>query len=114
MNSFKEVIAQDISAVFLNGNEFADTYKIDGRDMLAVLDTDLIKERNQRSYAEYAEGVNQAQVTLFVERKYFDTTPIKDQLMVIDGRRYIVGEAADNAGVLEITLTVNTNRGMPI
>ncbi|EAB8386766.1 sugar transporter, partial [Salmonella enterica subsp. enterica] len=25
-----------------------------------------------------------------------------------------VNEAADNSGVLEITLTINTNRGMPI
>ena len=29
MNSFKEVIAQDISAIFLNEKEFADTYNID-------------------------------------------------------------------------------------
>lgn len=34
--------------------------------------------------------------------------------MVINGRSYVVNEAADNSGVLEITLTINTNRGMPI
>ncbi|EED9388547.1 sugar transporter [Salmonella enterica subsp. enterica] len=114
MNSFKEVMARDISAAFLNVKEFADTYKIDGKDMLAVLDTDLIHERNKRSYAEFAEGVNQGEVTLFVARENFDSVPAKDQLMIINGRRYVVSEAADNAGVLEITLTVNTNRGMPI
>lgn len=114
MNSFKDVMAQDIYAVFLNEKEFADTYKIDGKDMLAVLDTDLIHERNKRSYAEFAEGVNQGAITLFVERKNFANVPVKDQLMVINGRRYLVDEAADNAGVLEITLTVNTNRGIPI
>lgn len=59
MNSFKEVIAQDISAIFLNEKEFADTYNIDGKDILAVIDTDLIHERNKRSYAEFAEGINQ-------------------------------------------------------
>ncbi|MBW9789980.1 sugar transporter, partial [Escherichia coli] len=51
MNSFKEVIAQDISAIFLNEKEFADTYNIDGKDILPVIDTDLIHERNKRSYA---------------------------------------------------------------
>lgn len=121
MNSFKEVMAQDISAVFLNGNEFADTFNIDGKDMLAVLDTDLIHERNKRSYAEFAEGVNQGQITLFVERIGFERVPVKDQQLSIcsysnDGRlnpvrRYTVDEVNDDCGVLELTLTVNTNRG---
>lgn len=34
--------------------------------------------------------------------------------MKINGKNYIVDEVSDNVGVLEITLTVNTNRGMPI
>ncbi|WP_240198318.1 hypothetical protein [Salmonella enterica] len=59
MNSFKEIMAQDISAVFMNEKEFADIYNIDGKDILAVLDQNLVHERNKRSYAEFAEGVNQ-------------------------------------------------------
>lgn len=114
MNSFKEVIAQDISAIFLNEKEFADTYNIDGKDILAVIDTDLIHERNKRSYAEFAEGINQGQIILFVSRKDFPVLPVKDQSMKINGNNYIVDEVSDNVGVLEITLTVNTNRGMPI
>ncbi|HII3565323.1 TPA: sugar transporter [Citrobacter freundii] len=114
MNSFKEIMAQDIAAVFMNEKEFADIYNIDGKDILAVLDTDLVHERNKRSYAEFAEGVNQGQITLFASRDDFAYVPVKDQLMVINGRSYVVNEAADNSGVLEITLTINTNRGMPI
>ncbi|MBG6243287.1 MAG: sugar transporter [Candidatus Symbiopectobacterium sp. Dall1.0] len=114
MRSFKEVMGQDISATFFNENEFADIYNIDGKDILAVLDTDLIHERNKRSYAEFAEGINQGQITLFVSRDNFTHIPVKDQSMNINGRNYFVDEATDNAGVLEITLTINTNRGMPI
>lgn len=114
MSAFDEIMAADISAVFINPDEFAKVYNIDGKDTLAVLDTDLIHERNKRSYAEFAEGVNQGQITLFVSRESFDSLPVKDQLMTINGKRYLVDEAADNAGVLEITLNVNTNRGMPI
>lgn len=114
MNSFKEIMAQDISAVFMNEREFADTYNIDGKDVLAVLDTDLVHEHNKRSYAEFAEGVNQGQITLFVSRDDFTHLPVKDQLMVINGRSYVVNDAADKAEVLEITLTINTNKGMPI
>ncbi|ECT8714022.1 sugar transporter [Salmonella enterica] len=86
MNSFKEIMAQDISAVFMNEKEFADIYNIDGKDILAVLDTDLVHERNKRSYAEFAEGVNQGQITLFASRNDFAHVPVKDQLMVINGR----------------------------
>ena len=114
MNSFKEVIAQDISAIFLNEKEFADTYNIDGKDILAVIDTDLIHERNKRSYAEFAEGINQWHIILFVSRKDFPVLPVKDHSMIINCKNYIVDEVSDNVGVLEITLTVNTNRGMPI
>ncbi|EBF7359643.1 sugar transporter [Salmonella enterica] len=114
MDSFKDVMARDISAAFLNVKEFADTYNIDGKNVLAVLDTDLVHERNKRSYAEFTEGVNQGQITLFVSRDDFTHLPVKDQLMVINGRSYVVNESADNSGVLEITLTINTNRGMPI
>lgn len=114
MNSFKELMAQDISAVFLSQKEFADIFNIDGKDMLAVLDTDLVHERNKHLYAQFAEGINQGQVVLFVSRNNFVDVPVKDQLMKINKRSYIVDEVSDNAGMLEITLTVNTNRGMPI
>lgn len=76
MNSFKEIMAQDISAVFMNEKEFADIYNIDGKDILAVLDTDLVHERNKRSYAEFAEGVNQGQITLFASRNDFAHVPV--------------------------------------
>ncbi|EJX5188725.1 sugar transporter, partial [Salmonella enterica] len=82
MDSFKDVMARDISAAFLNVKEFADTYNIDGKNVLAVLDTDLVHERNKRSYAEFTEGVNQGQITLFVSRDDFTHLPVKDQLMV--------------------------------
>ncbi|ENE8082542.1 sugar transporter, partial [Salmonella enterica] len=78
MNSFKEIMAQDISAVFMNEREFADTYNIDGKNVLAVLDTDLVHERNKRSYAEFTEGVNQGQITLFASRDDFTHLPVKD------------------------------------
>ncbi|HDX6486142.1 TPA: sugar transporter, partial [Escherichia coli] len=58
--------------------------------------------------------INQGQIILFVSRKDIPVLPVKDQSMKINGKNYIVDEVSDNVGVLEITLTVNTNRGMPI
>ena len=39
--SFKDLVAADISDVFLNGQEFADTHTIDGKTMTVVVDENL-------------------------------------------------------------------------
>ena len=43
--SFKDLVAADISAVFLNGQEFADTHTIDGKPMTVVVDENQYVQR---------------------------------------------------------------------
>ena len=45
--SFKDLVAADISAVFLNGQEFADTHTIDGKPMTVVVDENELLERDK-------------------------------------------------------------------
>lgn len=114
MDDFKSQLASDNSAVFINALEFAEKYTINGVDMYAVLDTDIIHERNKRSYAEFAEGVNQGECLLYVERKNFSRVPVKDEIISINKRKYMVNSVSDNYGVLELTLTLNQSRGSPL
>ena len=44
---FKDLVAADISAVFLNGQEFADTHTIDGKPMTVVVDENGLLEREK-------------------------------------------------------------------
>lgn len=44
---FKDLVASDISAVFLNGQEFADTHTIDGKPMTVVVDENELLERDK-------------------------------------------------------------------
>ncbi|HDL8115202.1 TPA: sugar transporter [Yersinia enterocolitica] len=110
MDEFKAQLRRD-NAMFINPLEFGEEYLINGIAMIAVLDTDLIHERNKRSYAEFAEGVHQGEISLFVERKNFVRLPEKEELITINNRRYKVSEVLNNMGVLELTLIANINGG---
>ena len=44
---FKDLVAADISAVFLNDQEFAGTHTIDGKPMAVVVDENELLERDK-------------------------------------------------------------------
>lgn len=113
MDAFKAQLGRD-NATFINPLEFGEEYLINGTAMVAVLDTDLIHERNLRSYAEFTEGINQGEISLFVERNNFVRLPEKGELITINDRRYQVSEVLNNLGVLELTLTANISGGSPL
>lgn len=102
---FKSQVRNDIKHVFINSLEFADWRDIDGVSVLCVLDADIIQERNARTQADYAEGVFEEEILLYVEETDLPHRPVRDQTMTVDNRRYYVRHVAENMGVLEVTLT---------
>lgn len=107
MSAFKDAIAADKKAVFINGDEFADTHNINGVDVVCVVDGDLITERNAKTYAEYAEGVFKSQITIFVDAADLPQRPVKGEGIRFDGEYFSVDECIENAGIYEITLGAN-------
>lgn len=107
MSPFKDAIAADKKAVFINGDEFADLHNIDGQDILCVVDGDLITERQARRSTEDIEGVFKSQLTVFVDAADLLQRPIKGQGIRFDGEYYSVDECIENMGILEITLGAN-------
>lgn len=107
MSAFKDAIAADKKAVFINGDEFADNHNINGVDVVCVVDGDLITERNARTYAEYAEGVFKAQITIFVDADDLPARPVKGEGIRFDGNYFSVDDCVENMGILEITLGAN-------
>ena len=45
MSGFKDMVADDIMAVFLNLDDFGDTYRVEGKDIIIVVDNDELKKR---------------------------------------------------------------------
>ncbi|AHN84823.1 ATP-binding sugar transporter family protein [Vibrio phage phi 2] len=107
MSAFKDAVANDIKAVFINGLEFADEHTINGQTVTCVVDRDEIKERGTPSASEYAEGVFIEQVMIFVAKNDLPRVPVKGELLRLDGERYLVDEVAENMGMLEITIQDN-------
>lgn len=107
MSRFKDQVAADIKQVFINPLEFASLHNIDGQDVNAVIDRDVIKERQAPTAAEYAEGVYKDEMLVYVATGDLRRTPVKGQIFRLDGEIYLVAEVAENMGVLEITIEAN-------
>lgn len=107
MSAFKDAVAADIKAVFINPIEFADLHNINGQMVNAVVDRDVIKERQQPSAAEYAEGIFREEMLIYVEASELRRKPVKGEILRLDSELFLVAEVAENMGVLEITLQAN-------
>jgi len=98
--NFKRWVDWDIDNVFINGEEFADSHLIDGRELSCVVDSDLYQKRNS-----IAPGsVFASRLMLHISAEVLGYKPKQDQLMIVDGGRYIVLEVAENMGMFTITM----------
>lgn len=105
MPGFKDYLASDIS-VFFNSDEFAELHDIDGQQVLAVVDIDILKVRSDRR-AERYDGVYKGEVTVYVKAADLPSRPVHGQHLRLDKKLYLVAECTENMGVLEITLEAN-------
>ena len=94
--SFKDHMAADVSGVFLNTSEFADTLDVDGVEMAALLD-------DTRATDSTMEGVSLYDATLYVATASLDM-PVIGQRMSVGGRDATVTGTEENGGILNIRL----------
>lgn len=104
--SLKDVMAADISAVFLNPDEFAAEHNINGVQMVALVDSDIIKERSNRISGNF-DGVYKSEVSLFVRAADMTKRPVRGQALRLDGKLYVVSDCSEAEGMLEILMDVN-------
>lgn len=107
MSAFKDAVANDIKSVFINVLEFADRHNINGEMVDAVIDTDVLKERQPPTASEYAEGIFKDEKLVYVKHDELRRKPVKGEILRLDGDIYLVEEVAENMGVLEITISAN-------
>lgn len=108
MSAFKDMVAADVKAVFINQLEFADMHNINGVMVNAVVDRDVIKDRQARAgVSEYSEGVFADEMLVYVAADDLTRKPVRGEIFRLDGGLYLVQEVAENMGVLEITITAN-------
>lgn len=104
--TFKESLVNDLSKVFINTNEFADTHNINGVDVDCVVDKDLTDGSKSRALDYSREGIFLKQVLLFVKKEDIDK-PVEGERLTLDSEMYLVDNVSENNGLLEILLSRN-------
>ena len=109
MSSFKDDMSEDISDVFLDEMEFAETHIVDGKEMLAVVD-ELEAEKRMQSTG-IIDGIYRKHVLLYVAKSEFETKPSAGtRIFTLDGKKYIVYEVDEEGDMYVITLEVFKGR----
>ena len=104
--SFKAAIESDVSAVFFDLEEFADTHEVDGKNIPAMID-DMEHVNREKRFKSHMDGIHARQVLLYVSAADFGPLPAQGRLLTLDGRRYSVVDATDEGGVYAISLEAN-------
>ena len=102
--SFKELIAADISMVFLNKMEFAGTHNIDGVAMTVLIDENELLERDKAKMGTHIDGIYMSRRLIYVAKSEFGPRPAQGKTITLDGRAFQVVNCLEEAGILSIEL----------
>ena len=101
--NFKDQIQQDLAAVFLNTDEFAELHYIEGKEIPVVVDNDrLVKLKQGQSL-----GLVEADLLLMGRESDFPANMEPGRLLNIDGREMIVASSGIDMGLIEVALRQN-------
>ena len=101
--AFKDMVAADIAATFLNEDFFGEVYRIEGKSIRIVIDNDELKERQGGQDLAVAESA-----TLF-HAAVTDLPPRKapGSNLNINGRECIIDDWSESMGIATIALREN-------
>lgn len=101
--SFKDTVAADRSAVFLDLDFFGEEYRIEGKKIPIVLDTDELKARQGSQDLAVAES------DLLFYARVEDLPPRRPagQNLNVNGREYIVDDWKVDMGIATVVLREN-------
>ena len=108
--TFKDCLAADISAVFLNKMEYADDHIINGKTMTAMVDDNELQERDKFKLVGVGGGGTAYKATrmVYVAKADFGRRPALGSTVNLDGRDYRVAQGTtEEAGILAIALEAN-------
>lgn len=105
---FKEMVAADVSAVFLNPAEFGERHDLNGTECICVVDGMTAREGFQQSekYKGY-DVVRGATNVVHVKKADLGEMPVEGEVFKLDGEIHYVHSCAENMGMLSIYLRAN-------
>lgn len=103
MGGFKEMVEHDIKAVFVDFDFFGEVHRIEGKDIVIVVDNDALKEKQGGQDLAVAESS-----TLFYA--HVEDLPKRrpaGQSLNVDGRECTIDDWAEDMGLATIALREN-------
>lgn len=107
---FKMAVHKDVKTVFLNPAEFGERHRVNGKIMVIVLD-DLENIEREKKMKSNMDGIYARQVLFYVAAEDFGPLPAQGGLVDIDGQKYVVTDATDEAGMYGITVQAARSGG---
>ena len=105
--TFKEAIREDISAVFMNIDEFGAMHDLNGKQKPMIVDNNELIERSKKAKSDM-DGVNVKTTLIFIKaRDYGGGLPPVGYAITLDGVSYRVTDAMNEDGVYSIHLEAN-------
>lgn len=105
--TFREQVVADISGVFINPDEFAETHTLDGTELLAVVSRDSSTHRSGTSGRNY-DGLHGEFITVNFRAADFARTPKQGENIKLDGKSYKVDSC--NVAMGMVTLKIGAYR----
>ncbi len=105
--TFKEQIAHDNGAIFMNLEEFSDIHTVNGREMAVQIDSNEMIDREKRYQyrsGSYADGVYVRELLIYVRSEDFGKLPAVGRILILDGKAYTISDAVDEDGIYSISL----------
>ena len=102
-NSLKDMIESDVDLVFFQLNDFAETRRVEGKEISVVIDNDQLVKMKQGQDL----GVAKADMLIYARSVDLPKRKAPGSLLNMDGREYIVDDWTENKGVTQISLRQN-------
>lgn len=107
MRSFKEQIAADNAAIFINELEFAEEHNLNGRVCNVILqDISVADDTTAKSGIAYA-GIYGSRLQVNCLKSDLEEVPVSGNAFELDEKLYLVESCADDMGILTIQLVAN-------
>lgn len=108
--TFKDLLKQDVSAVFLNPKEFGEKHTVNGKEMVIIIDNNEQIEREKR--VGQSDGAVYANQKLFyAAASDFGALPKQGSKILLDGEVYLVDGAIAEGDIYSITISANRGQG---
>ena len=109
MSTFKDIIAADMDAVFLDMDEFAEEHDLNGTVCTCIVESPTTEERFKKG-KDYdgQDAMHGLTAIVHVKKSDIEEMPSEGQIFTLDGSFSLVDSCTEHMGMLTITLKENT------